>query len=142
VTQEALLLDTNILVHLVRRDRVGLQLKTEYDLLLREPRPVICAVTEGELRSLVFQFGWGRQKAEQARYLLRYFQRIPIEDENVFESYAVVDAYSESTGHPMGKNDLWIAAVATSLDLHLLTTDRDFDHLIPDFLKATRIKIA
>lgn len=139
---ETLLLDTNILVHLVRRDRVGMQLKIGYDLLLREPRPVICAVTEGELRSLLLQFGWGTQKAEQARYLLRYFQHIPIEDENIYEAYAVLDAYSESIGQPMGKNDLWIAAVAASLDLHLLTTDKDFNHLTPEFLGATRIEIA
>ena len=73
-----LLLDTNVLVHLVRRDAVGIRLISEYDLLIREPRPVICAVTEGELRSLIYQFGWGAQKADQAMYLLSYFKRIPI----------------------------------------------------------------
>jgi hypothetical protein len=30
----------------------------------------------------------------------------------------------------MGKNDLWIAALAKFHDLTLLTTDHDFDHLI------------
>ena len=141
MTSEPLLLDTNILVHLVRRDGIGLQLKADYDLLLREPRPVICAVSEGELRSLEFQFGWGMQKLQQSRYVLRYYQSIPIEEENIFEAYAVLDSYSEGIGRPMGKNDLWIATVAVSLDLHLLTTDRDFDHLVPGFLTATRIEI-
>ena len=34
----------------------------------------------------------------------------------------------------MGKNDLWIAATASVLDLTLLTTDKDFDHLKDVFL--------
>jgi predicted nucleic acid-binding protein len=29
----------------------------------------------------------------------------------------------------MGKNDLWIAALARTYDMTILTTDTDFDHL-------------
>jgi len=34
----------------------------------------------------------------------------------------------------MGKNDLWIAATAHVTGATLLTTDKDFDHLDPQFL--------
>ncbi len=34
----------------------------------------------------------------------------------------------------MGKNDLWIAATASVMQARLLTTDKDFDKLVPQFL--------
>ena len=40
---------------------------------------------------------------------------------------------------PMGQNDIWIAATATTLDAWLMTTDEDFDHLHPKYIQ--RIKI-
>lgn len=40
-------LDTNILVHLIRRDSVGEYLLQHYSLLIIEPRPLISDVTEG-----------------------------------------------------------------------------------------------
>ena len=40
----------------------------------------------------------------------------------------------------MGKNDLWIAAVASLLGLELVTTDNDFDHLHNIFLEVRIIK--
>jgi predicted nucleic acid-binding protein len=46
------LLDTNILVHLVRGDGVGQYVRDAYAPLLRDPRPLICVVSDGELCSL------------------------------------------------------------------------------------------
>ena len=34
----------------------------------------------------------------------------------------------------MGKNDLWLAATASVLNLTLITSDQDFNHLAPTFL--------
>jgi tRNA(fMet)-specific endonuclease VapC len=42
----------------------------------------------------------------------------------------------------MGKNDLWIAATASLLNLKLVTTDRDFDHLETSFLSLQKISQA
>ncbi len=39
----------------------------------------------------------------------------------------------------MGKNDLWIAAVANVSQAALMTTDSDFDHLSPSHLTLDRI---
>jgi tRNA(fMet)-specific endonuclease VapC len=39
----------------------------------------------------------------------------------------------------MGKNDLWIAATASVLDIPLMTTDNDFAHLDPVFLKLIKL---
>ena len=43
------LLDTNILVHLVRGDSVWARARATYQPLLTEPRPIICVVTAGEV---------------------------------------------------------------------------------------------
>lgn len=41
----------------------------------------------------------------------------------------------------MTKNDLWIAATASILNLTLITTDLDFNHLSPIFLKLETLDI-
>jgi predicted nucleic acid-binding protein len=133
------LLDTNILVHCVRDDALGRYLKTEYALLTREPSPLISAVTEGELLSLVYQFGWREAKTDRALFLLDFFPPVPIDEPGMRHTYAVIDAYSESIGRSMGKNDVWIAAAAHFSNATLLTLDRDFDHLTPDFINLARI---
>ena len=133
------LLDTNILVHLARQDALGQYLHRAYALLTCEPRPLISPIVEGELRSLAYQWQWGRPKKEQARFLLGFFARAPLDDEAVLENYALLDAYCERSGHPMGKNDLWIAAAATTFGATLLTIDRDFAPLSPTYLQLALI---
>ncbi|HLK55840.1 MAG TPA: type II toxin-antitoxin system VapC family toxin [Chthonomonadaceae bacterium] len=133
------ILDTNILVYLVRRDETGQRIQALYDPLMIEPRPILSVVTAGELRSLAYQFHWGKSKIDQVGFLLNYFKCISLDDEDIIEAYAVLDAHTESIGRSMGKNDLWIAATAKIMGATLLTADRDFDHLDPLFI--TRIWI-
>lgn len=128
------LLDTNILVHLVRRDALGQTILANYALLTLEPKPLISIVTDGELRSLTYQFAWGEQRIDQALFLLDYFGRVPIDTLEQLHTYAVIDARSRRAGVKMGKNDVWIAAAGHVTGATLLTTDRDFDHLPSDLL--------
>ena len=128
------LLDTNILVHLVRGDKTGQRIKLSHAPALAIPRPLVSIVTEGELRSLALQFRWGKTKVDQALFYLSYFQRVSIDQEAIFSAYAALDAYSVSIGRNPGKNDLWIAATAHVMGACILTTDRDFDHLARRFL--------
>jgi tRNA(fMet)-specific endonuclease VapC len=130
------LLDTNILVHLVRGDAVGQHIQKRYTPALIDPRPIISIVTEGELRSLTLQFRWGKSKVEQSLFYLSYFPRIPIDQQEMVEAHAALDAYSVSLGRAIGKNDLWIAATAHLMGATILTTDRDFEHLTPQFLNC------
>lgn len=134
------LLDTNIFVHLIRHDVVGQDLKVQRELLLTDVTPAFCMVTEGEIRSLAYQFNWGMDKIEQMRYYLGYFRRIPIDVPEVIEAYAVIDSFSKGLGITMGKNDVWIAATARFTGFELITTDRDFDHLHGIFLTRTLIE--
>ena len=128
------ILDTNILVHYIRDDGIWRRLRTDYQLLLIEPIPLISIVTAGELRSLALQWRWGPSKLDRMEFMLGYLDVVPIEDPALVSKYAEIDAHFQSRGRKMGKNDLWIAATAVLFDARLLTTDRDFDPLDPLFL--------
>ncbi|MBB6051316.1 type II toxin-antitoxin system VapC family toxin [Armatimonas rosea] len=129
------LLDTNILVHYVRGGALQQQIEQSYQLYLTPEVPLISYVTEAELRSLAIQFGWGPAKRTQLSYLLGTFRRIPIEEPQILEAYAEIDAYSVAQGFELGKNDVWIAATAHVTGAVLLTTDKDFNHLDGKFLQ-------
>jgi predicted nucleic acid-binding protein len=128
------LLDTNVLVHLVRGDAVWARVRATYQPLLIDPRPLISVVTAGELRSLALQFNWQAEKIDQMDFYLGYFQRVSIDDPEIIRAYAVIDAHCQRTGQPLGKNDAWIAATAAVMGARLLTTDKDFDQLDPLFI--------
>ena len=135
------LLDTNILVHLVRGDSTGEEIKANYAPYTRDPKPLICAVTGGELRSLSLQFSWGPQKMDKMNFALDYFGNVPIEPKDMMEAYAAIDFFSKSQGIKMGKNDVWIAAAAYTSGAKLVTTDYDFDHLTPAFIAVDKVDL-
>lgn len=135
------LLDTNILIHIIRDDLTGQRIKATYAPYTRDPKPLICSVSDGELRSLSLQFLWGKQKLDKMEFALDYFGRVPIEQPEVMKTYAIIDSHSRSKGIKMGKNDLWIAATTLITDSRLLTTNTDFDHLDPAFIFVDRITL-
>ena len=100
-------------------------------------RAIIPVVVVGELEAFALKSDWGYQKVS---FMQNLFERYPIVEisREITPIYARIDAYSQgnlkgqSTGlsaRNMGKNDIWIAAIAMYLDLDLYTSDNDFDHL-------------
>ncbi len=132
-------MDTNIFVHLIRGDYTGLRIKAELDPFMAEVRPGYCTVTNGEIRSFANTNNWGRDRVKQMLFMLSYFIPYSIETPEIYTAYATIDEYSQRRGIRMGKNDLWIAAVASVSNFRLLTTDADFDHLDTVFLNRVRI---
>jgi len=63
-------LNTNILVHYVRRDAVGQRIEATHALLTSPDVLLINIVTEAEPRSLSVQWGSGAARAEQLAFLL------------------------------------------------------------------------
>lgn len=133
------LLDTNILVHGVRRGETWEEVKRICDPMNVEPRPFTSVVTHGEIRAFAEQKRWGEERLTQMAFLLSSFERTDITDENILAAYSLLDTYSRDNGVRMGKNDLWIAATTRATGATLVTTDADFDHLHGKFL--TRIYI-
>lgn len=139
-----MVLDTNIIIHHIRSQSVF------------DPRSVIPIVVVGELEAFALKADWGIQKVRDLRNRLNRFSIIDLDRETTFK-YAEVDAYSQNklrnqplsggaTSRNMGKNDIWIAAIALQYDLELYSTDNDFDHLTdfglrlikPDFGKISQ----
>src|SRR5437867_4370292 len=98
IVSEDHLLDSNILVHYVREDGLMRRLEGTYALLSRPQTPLISVVTEGELRSLALQFGWGQRRLQRLEELLGYLISVPLEFEGVIEAYARIDHHCRRVG--------------------------------------------
>lgn len=138
------LLDTGILVALIRGKLLGQFIDSTYQLRTQPYKPLICAVTKGEIRSLARQFGWGTAKRQELLQLLQNgLVSVDLDQPAIMDAYEEIDWVSLNKpdgAHVMGKNDLWIAATAKATGATLLTTDKDFDHLHPNLIQ--RIYIA
>lgn len=133
------LLDTNILIHLIRGNDCGERVAEHFGLW--EVVAQISIVSVGETLSLARRFGWGKRKIEWMNSLLEDFGALDIRDSQVLELYAELDSYSMKIGRRMGKNDVWIAATAKAHSLLLLTTDLDFEHLVPGHIDRILVDV-
>ncbi|HEX4498361.1 MAG TPA: type II toxin-antitoxin system VapC family toxin [Thermoanaerobaculia bacterium] len=133
-----LLLDTNILIHLVRENPTGRSIDSRFSLRRRTERSLISIVTVGETLALSKRLSWGRSKVAAMEALLQDLVVVDISDE-VLYLYAEVDVFLRRAGKPIEQNDMWIAATAIASGAHLLTTDKDFDPLYPAPLDRTWI---
>lgn len=140
-----LFFDTNIILSIARDSSDGRLLKflNPNDALI-----YVSFVNIAEAQSIAYQNGWGYSKMQ---ILEEFFSNVRIINvgELLLPTYIGIDAYSQRN-HPeyehypfqtprnMGKNDLWIAATASLLNLKLITTDGDFDHLDKVFLALTK----
>ncbi|MFN0035629.1 MAG: type II toxin-antitoxin system VapC family toxin [Saprospiraceae bacterium] len=145
------LLDTNILVHRIRLSLTGQKIEQQFRLFSGNHNLIISAVTKGEVLSFAKQSAWGIAKMNSLTALLDALTCVPIDGASaLMDAYADIDTYSqgkhllyppppEFTSRNMGKNDLWIAATSFLLDIPLLTTDLDFDHLHPHFISVIKV---
>jgi predicted nucleic acid-binding protein len=129
-----ILLDTNILVHLLRGDSLGKWLTRTYPLDKSLSHCLICVVTAGELLSLARQWEWGKDKKQRLQKALDELVLIDINHPDILEAYGMIDHFSVTTSKQAGKNDVWIAAVANVTGATLLTSDRYFDSLHSTYL--------
>jgi predicted nucleic acid-binding protein len=147
-----LVLDTNILLHLVRGKQTALTIN-DYLQQQEDIQTIISVVSIAEAESVVKQVGnWGNEKIKKLHQLFQQLTIVDIEAGNsdLLESYVNIDAFSQgkipapngqmlnNSSRNMGKNDLWIAATAHALNAVLLTTDNDFDHLNNIFFEVKK----
>jgi tRNA(fMet)-specific endonuclease VapC len=133
-----LLLDTNILVHLVRDSPTGRSILARFSLRSRMERALISVVTVGEALAMSKRMSWGPGKAAALEALLQNLIVVRITDE-IAEHYSEIDFFLRRAGKPIQQNDMWIAATTRASGAHLLTTDKDFDSLYPAHLDRTWI---
>jgi tRNA(fMet)-specific endonuclease VapC len=143
-----LLLDTNILVHSVRVDNLNdfLEYINPSDVSL-----YLSITTIAEVYSISVQNKWSSKKLLILNYLISKCEVVDVTD-YLIPTYVEIDTFSKRrnpnfteyafpTHRNMGKNDLWIAATAAFLNLSLVTTDLDFNHLHDIFLDVRSINV-
>lgn len=124
-----LLLDTNVILHLLRGKATGIAIDTAYALRTRAERPLVSVVSVGEILSFATQRGWGVSKVNQLKKLVEELVVVDVRSQSVLQRYAAIDSYLVKSGRRISDNDTWIAATAAATGAILLTTDKDFDPL-------------
>lgn len=144
------LFDTNILLLYLRQHTLVQHIDQVYNPFAASNEKIVSAVTIGELKAIAKMNNWGIPKITAMELFFNQFVVVGIDSADILERYAEIDAFSQGkldrvkptfSARNMGKNDLWIAATASILGATLLTTDQDFEHLDPTFLRLERIKI-
>lgn len=146
------LLDTNILLHYFRQDKIYEFVEENYEPFSIENDVVISVVSLGEATSITLRNQWKASKRQKMMEALGEILAVDIRTEAIIEKYAEIEAFSQSklpnkplpqgvSARNMGKNDLWIAATASVINATLLSTDKDFDHLDKIFLDFQLISL-
>jgi tRNA(fMet)-specific endonuclease VapC len=139
MTGDRFVLDTNVIVQLLRWNEVGRRIDARFGLLAATTVPLISAVSLGEARSLARQWSWGAERIARLHAHLLRFVVVDIRREPILSHYVEIDDASKTAGRKMNPNDVWIAATAAATSATLLTTDRAFDHLDPSLVRYTWI---
>ena len=135
--------DTNILIRIIRDKSLDERVRKIINPTMALEH--IAVVSVGELYSFAFQIGWESAKINKMNKLLDNISQFGISEESILRRYAEIDAFSkrkiptnllQGSARKMGKNDLWIAAIASILEIPLATTDKDFDHLHNIYLEV------
>jgi predicted nucleic acid-binding protein len=140
------LLDTNIIINLVRND----DFERNFNETYRIPQNTLITsvVVLGELEAFALKQKWGKNKIKGLKDVIAKLIIYPIRIQQIINRYAEVDAYSQNkldhkplqlSARNMGKNDLWIAATASVYKMTLMTMDKDFEHLDEAFLELEMI---
>jgi tRNA(fMet)-specific endonuclease VapC len=135
VAKDALyLLDSNVLLALVRGKDLGRYIAQTYRLSEVLRRPLISIVSHGELMSMADRKSWGTKKRDSLHSILDSMVTMDLNDSAILEGYVKVDnanMRAEKGARALSNNDMWIAATTRAADAVLLTTDKDFLHLNP-----------
>lgn len=148
-----IVIDTCVFIHIVRDTITGKKCLQELEKYDEAANVIASVVTRAELESFITQNSWEKPKIEKLNKILKEITYIDISstDQLLIDSYTEIDSFSKrkikdksgnllkGSAKKMGKNDLWIAATAYSLDIPLMTTDGDFDHLDETLMDVIKI---
>jgi len=90
------LIDTNIIVHFVRKSIRYEQLEKNIPLFSNNLDVYFSEVSVGEILSISQRSRWGNKKIERVKTLLDTLTLIPISYPDIYRAYATIDAYDQS----------------------------------------------
>lgn len=148
-----IVIDTCVFIHIVRNTITGKKCLEQIEKYDEAANVIVSVVTKAELESFIAQNNWGKPKIEKLNKILEEITFIDVSnaDKLLIDSYSDIDAFSKrktkdksgnllkGSAKKMGKNDLWIAPTAYSLDIPLMTTDGDFEHLNETLMDVIKI---
>jgi tRNA(fMet)-specific endonuclease VapC len=129
---QSYVLDTSVLLNLIRGKELGEQIDRAFGLRSAMHRQVISIVTHGELWALAGRNRWDHEKRKVLDTTLANVVTLNIDSELLVRAYVRIEEACRTTSggeHKMGNNDMWIASTAVLTGLPLITTDKDFSHL-------------
>jgi tRNA(fMet)-specific endonuclease VapC len=130
------LLDTTVVLHVIRQTAHGKFVLEEQELAHRSERPLISVVTVGEVLAMGIRRGWEPKKRNRMSDVLSNLVQVDIGASAVLQEFAELDTYAKKKGRGISDNDLWIAACARVADATLITDDKDFEPLADKGLKV------
>ena len=132
-------LDTNVLVHWIRQNDTGIQLRDTYRLHERADRPIYSTIVEGEIRALAKIWNWGSHKLTSLDEILAELVRVDAGLPDVVKAYAEIYAVDQAGSHNTGQNDMWIAATTKAAGAVLLTCDDDCVWMTPQLVVVEHV---
>ena len=141
VSADLVLLDTSVVLHLLRGNETGQRIDTAMDLRARPERPLISVVSIGEALAFARYRNWGRERTSRLEAYLRELVVVDINNSAVLRKYADIHTFLVRQGRTVGNNDVWIAATAAATSALLVTTDGDFDPLHPEHVRVRRFAV-
>lgn len=135
MTARPFLLDTSVLLHLLRGRDLGRYINITFDLANVVHRPLVSIISHGEIWVLADRNGWGERKRTALVRMLDSLVTVDLDDQAILDAYVEVSRACQTVrkgARVLGDNDLWIASTTKAAYAVLLTTDRDFLHLHPD----------
>ncbi|MFT5127607.1 MAG: tRNA(fMet)-specific endonuclease VapC [Rhodothermales bacterium] len=134
------ILDTDILLLLLRGQGLGTAIDLKYQLTEQPFKPLVSVISVGESLAFAARIGWSRRKIAALRRLLANFVWVDANRLDVLHAYAEV-ANSWQCKDPVPQNDMWIAATASATGATLLTTEPRFTRLSEDLLTCKLVTI-
>ena len=129
LTNALVILDTNVLVHMLRDDKTWQAIDKTFQLSQRPEKPILSSIVEGEICGLAASWFWGPSKLTQLESALTEMVRVSAGEPEIVKSYASLYAQQSAIGKKIGENDLWIAATAVAINGVVLTCDTDFQKM-------------
>ena len=129
---QSYVLDTNVLLALIRGKSLGLSIDRAFGLRANLQRHVVSVVSQAELWVLADTNSWSEAKRNAVQVMFDNLVVLPVDGQALIDAYVEIsraDANWPEGARNMGKNDIWIAATALHTGLPLLTTDKDFRFL-------------
>jgi len=142
VSSDLVLLDTSVVLHLLRGKATGQRIDAALDLRARPERPLISVVSVGEALAFARRLSWGPERTTRLEAYLRELVVVDINNGAVLRKYADIHTFLVRQGRAVGNNDVWIAATAAATSALLVTTDADFDPLDPEHVRVRRFAVA